>query len=340
MVIHAELFEQFRQPAVVAVCGDETETAVDFETFRVDDAQFVVCEFVQNGLDGDEGEGSRIVQVAFDAFAAAELHLDVHGLQLQTATGEGFREDVQRPGTVFPDDEREATERCHIHLVVAESRIRYGGYQHQFVVHEGFVVQGVARGFSLYHADVDTSSGDEFLYLLGVAVGQFHVDFRITSPERSEDARQEVLGDGGTRAYPDVAGRSAGIVRERVVQVGVDVEDAVRIVEHQFAVSGEGDVSPASVEQGDTQLFFQFADVFGDGRLRNEQLGGGFGETQPVGDRLEYFQSEIGYHLICNSCGGGVCGVACGGAEFPFRLAGTETNITMQLSLYAPNIRF
>lgn len=67
----------------------------------------------------------------------------------------------------------------------------------------------------------------------------------------------------------------------------------------------------------------------GDGRLRNEQFGGGFGETQPVGDRLEYFQSEIGYHLIRNSCGGGGCGVACCGAEFPGRLVGTETKVTI-----------
>lgn len=251
-MVCAELFEQFREPAIVAVSGNEAETAVDFETVRVDNTQFVVCEFVQNDLNGDKGEGSRIVQVAFDAFAAAELHLNVHGLQFQTAAGEGFREDVQRPGTVLPDDEGEATECCHVHFVVAESRIRCRGYQYQFVVHEGFVVQGMARGFSLYHTDVDTSPGDELLYLFGIAVGQFHVDFRITSPERSEDARQEVLGDGGTCAYPDVAGGSAGIVRERVVQVGVDGEDTVCVVEHQLAVCGKGDVSPASVEQGDT----------------------------------------------------------------------------------------
>lgn len=104
-MVCAELFEQFREPAIVAVSGNEAETAVDFETVRVDNTQFVVCEFVQNGLNGDKGEGSRIVQVAFDAFAAAELHLNVHGLQFQTAAGEGFREDVQRPGTVLPDDE-------------------------------------------------------------------------------------------------------------------------------------------------------------------------------------------------------------------------------------------
>ena len=41
-------------------------------------------------------------------------------------------------------------------------------------------------------------------------------------------------------------------VRERVVQVGVDGEDTVCVVEHQLAVCGKGDVSPASVEQGDT----------------------------------------------------------------------------------------
>lgn len=69
-MVCAELFEQFREPAIVAVSGNEAETAVDFETVRVDNTQFVVCEFVQNGLNGDKGEGSRIVQVAFDAFAA------------------------------------------------------------------------------------------------------------------------------------------------------------------------------------------------------------------------------------------------------------------------------
>ena len=64
MMVCAELFEQFREPAIVAVSGNEAETAVDFETVRVDNTQFVVCEFVQNGLNGDKGEGSRIVQVA------------------------------------------------------------------------------------------------------------------------------------------------------------------------------------------------------------------------------------------------------------------------------------
>ena len=40
MMICAELFEQFRQPAIVAVSGNEAETAVDFETVRV---EYAVC---------------------------------------------------------------------------------------------------------------------------------------------------------------------------------------------------------------------------------------------------------------------------------------------------------
>ena len=42
MMVCAELFEQFREPAIVAVSGNEAETAVDFETVRVDNTQFVV----------------------------------------------------------------------------------------------------------------------------------------------------------------------------------------------------------------------------------------------------------------------------------------------------------
>ena len=84
------------------------------------------------------------------------------------------------------------------------------------------------------------------------AAVNFYMIFRAIYDIGREDARQEVLGDGGTCAYPDVAGGSAGIVRERVVQVGVDGEDTVCVVEHQLAVCGKGDVSPASVEQGDT----------------------------------------------------------------------------------------
>ena len=263
----------------------------------------LLCEFVQNGLNGDKGRRLPNRTVAFDAFAAAELHLNVHGLQFQTAAGEGFREDVQRPGTVLPMTRGEATECCHVHFVVAESRIRCRGYGTSSSCMEGFVVQGHGPWLFPLSYRCRYVPGDELLYLFGIAVGQFHVDFRITSPGTKRGCPAGGIGRWWYCAYPDVAGGSAGIVRERVVQVGVDGEDTVCVVEHQLTVCGKGRRFPCICRTRGHLTVFEFADVSGDDRLQNEQFGGSCVKLQPVGDRLEYFQSEIGYHLIRNSCG-------------------------------------
>lgn len=298
MAVDAELFEQLRQAAVMTVCGDEIETAGYFQSFDIDDSQLVLCQLVQYGLYGDEGEGPRIVQIAFDAFAAAELHFDAQLVQAQAAPAQGFLQDIQRSGTVLADDQRQVPEGGRIHRVAAEGRVGNGGHQYQLVAHEKFVVQRWARCPPFDEADVDASVRHELFYLFGIARGHFHPDFRIAAAERGEHAGQYVLRDGRARADADVAREAARIFCEGIVQAVVNGEDAVGIVEHEASVHGKRDIPFPPVEERDAHLFFEFAYVPGDGRLRDEQFAGRLREAESVGDRFEYFQSEIGYHRL------------------------------------------
>ena len=114
---------------------------------------------------------------------------------------------------------------------------------------------------------------DGLFYFLRIAAFQPYAYFRVMAVEQGQQRRQDVLGHGGAGSQAQFAG-NRGIAAKGYFfsQRFVFLEDAAGMGQQAHAFRRQGNPSSLPFEQTGIQQTFQFLDMPGDGRLRDEQL--------------------------------------------------------------------
>ena len=107
---------------------------------------------------------------------------------------------------------------------------------------------------------------------------------------------------GGSRYCAGADGQLAAPLpcqsREVLVHGTIVGKDALGMLEHTAALGRELYAAPATREKHQPRLPFEFGDVVGDGRLRDEQLLGGPREVEVPCYADEHLEAKIDYHSI------------------------------------------
>jgi hypothetical protein len=126
----------------------------------------------------------------------------------------------------------------------------------------------------------------------------------VLAQEGTEDAGQEVLGDGG-------GGCEAEFSRDGLVEGGEGEAGFVEcggggggVAEEDATGFGEGDlaamaVAGGAIEEPDAGLFFEGADLLADSGLAEIESFGGFAEAELVGDLSKDGEAKVFHGLLC-----------------------------------------
>ena len=196
----AEALEQIDQTTAAAAQGNEAETARNGQVGQTDYAQQSMTQLFPNGLHGEKGRRSGVVQIMLDTLGAAELHFDVQRPQRKALGRQSALDDIERARARLADYERNQGQIGRAHPVAAQRAIAGGSHEHQLVLHESLVAKRRTGGLSLDQADIDPLVGDQTLDPLRVTVGHGHADVGIAFPETRQYGREHVLRQRRTRA--------------------------------------------------------------------------------------------------------------------------------------------
>ena len=119
----------------------------------------------------------------------------------------------------------------------------------------------------------------------GHLLGQHQPHLRDFAPQRPQDQRHQVGGQGRNRAEPQAAGEGIavglGVVTDRI---GL-VDHPARHRHHLGAHRGNLDPAVGALEQRDAELFLELAHLPAQGRLTDVTGLGGAAEMAEIGDR-------------------------------------------------------
>ena len=181
--------------------------------------------------------------------------------------------------------------------------------QNNFVLHKWLVMQVRARCRAFHDAKLHGFILDGLFYFLRIAAFQPYAYFRVMAVEQGQQRRQHILGHGGAGSQAQFAG-NRGIAAKGYFfsQRFVFLEDAAGMGQQAHAFRRQGNPSSLPFEQTGIQQTFQFLDMPGDGRLRDEQFLRRARKIQAPCDGFKHFQPEIRNHgeeIIFNHAAGG-----------------------------------
>jgi hypothetical protein len=140
--------------------------------------------------------------------------------------------------------------------------------------------------------------GDGFDDVLGVAAGDGEMDVRVLAEECAEDAREDVLCDGGGGSETELAGDLVVECGEGTLGFGHGFGGALGVDEEDAAGFGEGDLgamtfAAGAVEEAGACLFFEGADLLAYGGLAEVEGLGGLAEAELFGNGAKDFEAEV-----------------------------------------------
>ena len=126
---------------------------------------------------------------------------------------------------------------------------------------------------------------------------------RITVLEVPQQGRKHVLGDRGAGAYDQSAADLSGHLLDRVLHLGIELENLVRVSVHQHPGFGESDPVMGAVEQAGIEVLFQLAHLKGHRRLGHVQGLGGLGKAQQPCNGMEHLKSAVSHRIAAFNLG-------------------------------------
>lgn len=96
----AEALEQIDQTTAAATQGNEAETARNGQVGQTITRSNPMTQLFPNGLHGEKGRRSGVVQIMLDALGAAELHFDIQRPQRKALGRQSALDDIERARAV------------------------------------------------------------------------------------------------------------------------------------------------------------------------------------------------------------------------------------------------
>ena len=121
---------------------------------------------------------------------------------------------------------------------------------------------------------------------LGLLLGEQQLEIREVPPDLREDIRQQIGAQGGEDTQPQLCQCARCLLGDHVDRFGAG-QGLARLLSHPLPDRGQHERRGDTVDQDDAELFFEFADLYGQGRLRDPAGGGRCAETPLPGHRHE-----------------------------------------------------
>jgi hypothetical protein len=131
-----------------------------------------------------------------------------------------------------------------------------------------------------------------------LADGQARPNLRITHVEFAEDRRQHELGNRRARPDQQAAAHLPGHFGDADIEFARQPEDALGVVEHQFAGRRQRDSPATAVEKARIEALFELFDLKGHGRLGHVQRLAGLGKGKVPGHSMKHLQSTISHKSL------------------------------------------
>lgn len=284
---------------------DEREIARGFYTGGFGDAEGAEFELLRDSPAGDEADAEPGLDGGFDGFGGIELEDASEALEMDACFFKREFDDAPGTGTGLTKEQGMGFELRGGEAGGLETG---GSDENQLVFHERFGVNaGLARG-TFDEAERNILIQNELDDFAGVSAAYRELRARLFGEESGQQARQNVLSDGGGDAQREFSGDMAILRGERLFGFGDDGGEAGGVVEEQFALCGQGDMAAGAIEEADAQVFFERFDLQRDGGLGEKELLGGLAEAQVVGHGAEDLQPEVlelGHLTIMGRAGSG-----------------------------------
>ena len=171
-----------------------------------------------------------------------------------------------------------------------------GDGEEELVVEEVLDGDFFVGGRALDEAEIGFRGEDPGGDLVGIAAFDGELNAGVGAEECAEDAREQVLGDGGGGGDAEwSAGLSLEVGEGGQCFLGESCGTA-GVVEDEGSGRGEGDAGRSSIEEAEAECFFEEVDVLADGRLADAQQFSSAAEAGLLGDGAEDLQTVILEH--------------------------------------------
>jgi len=165
--------------------------------------------------------------------------------------------------------------------------------QDEFVAHEGLDVNSALAGRAFDESDGDFAVEQKFDDFFGIAAVKRKLHAGMLVEESTYQARKNVLGDRGGDAESELAGEVAFIGGQLLFGLGGQGRDLLGVAEESRSLRGERDAVGGAIEEADSEVILEGFYLESNGRLREEQMLGGFAEVEMLGYGAENFEAEI-----------------------------------------------
>ena len=169
---------------------------------------------------------------------------------------------------------------------------------HQLIVHELAVFQIHLLVLSFHHAQIYLVLLQGVFYAGRVVVQHGNGYVREFLGKFRQQRWQHVLGYGCAGSHAQFALSGVAEHAHFVIHAVVCFQNVLAVFQQQFAGGCQRYFVAEPFEQGRLEGAFKLLDVFGNGRLADENLFCGFGEAQVSGYADKYFQAKIGHGVV------------------------------------------
>lgn len=286
-----------------AGAGDEREVARHGESADVAKFEGAEFEFLGDGAAGDEADAESGFDGGLDGLGGIEVHDGAERFQFAACFFEGRFDHVAGTGTLFAHQE---TGGAELWWREVDERGRGRDDEDKFVAHEGLDVNTALASGTFDESDGGVVIEDELDDFFGIAAAQGELDARVLVEEGSDEARENVLSDGGGNAEGEFAGEVSGGVAEVLLGLGCKRGEFGGVTKQDLALRRERNAIGGTVEKADAEIVFEGLDLECDRGLGEEEMLGSFAEVEVFGDRAEHFETEVlelRHGEIVSSCG-------------------------------------
>ena len=167
------------------------------------------------------------------------------------------------------------------------------GNQDEFIAHKRFGVNSALARWAFDESNGNLGVEQQIHNLLGVAAVHRQLNARMVFEKSSDEAGQDVLGDGCRNAQREFARELSVFGANFPLSGGRESGDFVRVAEKDSALGRESDSIRRAIEETRTQVVLQCFDLERHGRLGEGKMLGGLAKAEMFGDRAENRQAEI-----------------------------------------------
>lgn len=260
----------------------------NINTFDVDDGQLILPQLPFDGVDGKKRGTFGVENVLLYTFCAVEMDIHAQFMGIDAGFLQSFVNNIQRARAGLSENQRNLEQMVCFDFVFLKYLVSCAGNQHDLVFDKRLIVQLLMPRNPLNEGHIDVLGYKLLFHKSRVARYQVNVDGGVGTFKNSENSRQYILGQGGTRPYFQHAAGDIFQLGKLILKIDIELKNPAGVFQQYFSGRRQSDAAAIPDKQAGFELRLQLIDVLRDGWLGNKKLCCGLRKAQLLCHRIKH----------------------------------------------------